>query len=369
MLLFGTAATVGSLQASDSDIAGAWEGTATLSLSIMDGVKREKPAHCRVVLRISQTNGVYSASADEIDLGKTNIRATRVIYQYPYVRFYLNDWGQCEAKLNANATAMTFELNRKLGVDLTLQRTNSPDAVPERLTQSDFAARTGGNLQGYWQGGWAPIFTVNLKVVPQSDGVYRGEMDIPQLGVSHWPVAITNSGSEQPLVTGGPLCGVGHFQGKFNSRGTRIIGILGLGAGVPITFSRAEYRPEESPLPEHDYSFSAGTDLQGHWAAEVDASLLTILSDGTLKKIPLDLDIAKAADGTYSAALVEPLAEFLGAGGPMPATDFKPALPGVHLKWLTLGAAFDGELSQGKLIGKWTVARQSFAVTFERRAQ
>jgi hypothetical protein len=97
--------------------------------------------------------------------------------------------------------------------------------------------------------------------------------------------------------------------------------------------------------------------------------LLTIVSDGTLKKIPLDLDIAKAADGTYSAALVEPLAEFLGAGDPIPATDFRHPLPSVHLKWIALEAAFNGELSQGKLFGKWTVAGQSFAVTFERRAQ
>ncbi len=373
VLLVGTAATVESVHpvnpASGPDIEGAWEGTATLSLSFLGGVNQEKPAHCRVVLRIAQTNGVYSASADDIDLGKRDIRATRVIYKYPYVQFYLGDWGQCEAKLNANATAMTFELDRKLGLNLVLQRTNSPDAVPERLTQGEFTTRTGGNLQGYWQGGWAPIFSVNLKVVAQSDGGYRGELDIPQLGVSHWPFDITNSGPGQPLVTGEPWCGVGHFQGRLNSRGTRVIGILGLGGGVPFAFTRAEYRPEETPPPEHDYAFSAETDLQGHWAAEVDASLLAIVSDGTLKKIPLDLDIAKATDGTYSAALVEPLAEFVGAGGPMPATDFKHPLPDVHLKWIAARTAFDGELSHGKLVGKCTVAGQSFAVTFERRSQ
>ena len=367
VLLFGTAATVDSLQsahpASPPDIEGAWEGTATLPLSFLGGV--EKPAHCRVVLKIAQTNGVYSASVDEIDLGKRDIRATRVIYKYPYVQFYLRDWGQCEAKLNANGTAMTFDFKRKLALDLVLQRTNSPDAVPERLRQSEFAAGNSGNLQGYWQGGWPPIFPANLKIVAQSDGGYRGELDLPQLGVRHWPVALTNNGL---FVTGEPLCGVGHFQGRFNGRGTRVIGILTLGGGIPITFSRAEYRPEETP-PERDYAFSAETDLQGHWVTEVDASLLRIVSDGVLRKIPLGLDIAKAADGTYSAALVEPLAEFLGAEDPMPATFFKHPLPSVYLKWMTVGAAFDGELSQGKLVGKGTVAGQSFAMTFERRSQ
>jgi RNA polymerase sigma factor (sigma-70 family) len=369
ILLAGTATTVESVQAvhsaSGPDIAGVWEGTATSPLSFIGGVKREKPAHCRVVLRIARTNGVYSASADEIDLGKKEIRATRVVYKCPSVRFYLGDWGRCEAKLDANATAMTFEFSRKRLLDLVLKRTNSPDAVPERLRPSEFAAGTGSTLQGYWEGGNIPLSPVNLKIAAPTDGRYRGELDMPALGVSHWPITVTDSG---PGLNFEPMCGTGRFQGRLNNRGTRMIGIFGLGIELPITFSRAEYRPEEAP-PERDYTYSAETDLQGHWAAEVDASLLTIVSDGMLKKIPLDLDIAKAADGTYSAALVEPLAEFLGAGDPIPSTDFKHSLPSVHLKWISLAAAFDGELSHGKLLGKWTEAGQSFAVTFERRAQ
>jgi hypothetical protein len=283
------------------------------------------------------------------------------------VRFCLGDWGQCEVKLNASATAMTFESHRGRVLDLVMQRTNAPDAAPEPLQESEFAAGTGGDLQGYWEGGWRPVFPVNLKVAAQSNGGYRGELDLPGLGVSRWPVTVTASGTGRPLVTFEAMCGVGMFHGRLNSRRTRMIGILALGAENPFTFSRAEYRPEQTP-PESDYACSAATDLQGHWMTEVDASLLTIVSDGMLKKIPLDLDIAKAADGTYSAALVEPLAEFFGAGDPIPATDFQYPLPSVHLQWPLLRAAFDGELSGAKLFGKWTEAGQSFAVTFERRA-
>jgi hypothetical protein len=318
-----------------------------------------------VGLRIAGTNGFDSAAADEIDLGKRVFRATRVTYEYPYVRFYLGDWGQCEAKVNANATAMTLEFNREWGLELVLQRTNSPDTVPERLSEGDFAARTGSNLQGYWEGGARPIFPVNLKIAAQNGGGYRGEMDLPALGVRHWPFTVSDSG---PGLNFESQCGAGVFHGRLNSRGTRMIGIFGLGVEFPFSFTRAEYRPEETP-PESNYAFSTETDLQGHWATEVDASLLTIVSDGKLKKIPLGLEIAKADDGGYSAALVVPLAEFLGAGDPMPATFFMHPLPSVHLKWMALGTAFDGGLSHGKLSGKWTVAGQSFAATFERRAQ
>lgn len=297
LLLFGTAATVDSVQsirpASGPDIEGVWEGTATALGNFFAGLKREKSAHCRVVLRIAQTNGVYSASVDEIDLGKRDIRATRVTYNYPYVRFYLRDWGQCEAKLNANATTMTFEFNRGWELDLVVQRTNAPDAVPERLRPGEFSTGTVASLQGYWEGGWMPFFPVNLKVMAQSDGGYRGELDMPGLGVNHWPVTVTDSGPGRPLVTVESPCGIWNFQGRLNSHRTRMIGIFPLGSGFPFTFSRANYRPEEAPL-ESDYAFIADTDLQGHWTAEVDAGLLTVVSDGRLKRIPLGMDIAKA---------------------------------------------------------------------------
>jgi RNA polymerase sigma factor (sigma-70 family) len=368
VVLFGTAATLESVPAghpaSRADIAGVWEGTALARWSFLGADKQEQPAHCRVVMRIRRTNGVYSASLDEIDLAKRDIRATGVTYEYPYVRFYLGDWGQCAAKVNANATAMTLEFGREWGLNVVLQRTNSPDAVPERLSEGEFAAVTGRNLQGYWEGGVREFFPVNLKIAGESKGGYRGELDLPALGVSHWPFTVTDHG---PGLTFESMCGAGTFHGRFNQSGTRLIGVFEMGVESPFTFSRAEYRPEETP-PESDYAFSAKTDLQGHWRTEVDAPLLTIMSDGRLKKIPLGLDIAKAADGTYSAAMVAPLIEFLGAGDPMPATNFKHPLPNVHLVWISLGIVFDGKLEDGKLAGKWTMASQSFAATFERRA-
>jgi RNA polymerase sigma factor (sigma-70 family) len=372
VLLFGTAATMESVQtihsAAGPDIEGDWEGTATDSLAI--GVKHGEPPHCRVVLRISQTNGVYNVSADEIDLGKKDIRATHVTYKYPRVRFYMGDWGQCEAKLNSDATAMTLDFGLKREMDIVLQRTDTPDAVPERLTESEFAARPGENLQGYWKGniiGFGP--PAYLKIAAQSDGGYRGELNLPALGVNHWPVAVIDGRPGRPFVTFKLTCSVGMFQGRLNESGTAIVGnAFSSGIGLPGAFTRANYRPEKTP-PESDYAFSTETDLQGHWTTEVDASLLTIVADGRLKKIPLDLDIAESANGTYSATLASPLAELFGAGDPIPATVFKHPLPDVQLNWRWVAAAFDGKLEDGKLVGKWNEGGESFAVTFERTAQ
>lgn len=159
------------------------------------------------------------------------------------------------------------------------------------------------------------------------------------------------------------------FQGRLNESGTEMVGNVFRGGGSGIAMlNRAQYRPEVTP-PETAYAFSAKTDLQGRWTTEIDANLLTITTDGKLKKIPLDLEIAKADDGTYSAALVVPLAELFGAGDPIPATNFQYPLPNVHLAWRWLRAVFNGKLADGKLSGQWNEAGQSFAVTFERRRQ
>jgi RNA polymerase sigma factor (sigma-70 family) len=378
VLLLGVGATMLAVQADHStgaragpDIQGVWEGTATLPL--ITGFKRGQPVHCRVVARISQSNEVYSLSGDLIDLGKKDIPATRVVYKYPTLRIYAGDWGQFEAKLNADATVATVQANRERHIDLVLQRTNAPDAVPERLRESDFAPRAGADLQGYWKSDvmWVPIYA---KIAAQSGGGIRGELDIPALGANHWPIAVIDSRPGRPWVTFKIMCGVGMFQGKPNASGSEVIGNIYVdGAAVPATFTRAEYRAEATP-PESAYAFSAKTDLQGHWKTEVDASLLTILTDGRLKKFPLSLDIAKAADGTYSAALVAPMSVLIGWGGPMPATDFKHPLPNVHLEWKSIWGTFDGKLVDGKLVdgklaGKWNEGGISVGMTFERQAQ
>jgi RNA polymerase sigma factor (sigma-70 family) len=375
VLLLGAGAALLAVQADHStgatagpDIQGAWEGTATGFRGW--GVKRGEPAHCRVVLRISQSNGVYSLSGDLIDLGKKDIRATRVEYKYPSLRIYAEDWGQLEAKLNADATVMTLQANKEKQMDLVLQRTHAPDAVAERLRENDFAPRAGADLQGYWKAEvWG--FPLDWKIAAQSGGGYRGELDFPMLGANHWPMAVIDSRPGRPWVTVKTMRGVTMFQGKPDASGSEIIGTLYAPpfGYYEVTFTRAEYRAEATP-PESAYAFSAKTDLQGHWKTEVDASLLTILTDGRLKKFPLDLDIAKAGDGTYSAALVVPLSVLVGGGEPMPATDFEHPLPNVHLAWVGgMVGTFDGKLVEGKLAGKWNEGGISVGMTFERQAR
>ena len=367
IVLLGTGATMVTVQAvhvpgaaAGPDIQGAWEGVADLGVP---GIKRGETAHCRVVVNIYETNGVYSGTGDEIDLGIKNIRPSKVIYDFPTLRFDVGTWATFKAKLNADATKMT------IGTGLVLERTNNPDTAPERLKESDFAPRNDSDLQGYWKGEIrmgrnAPPVPVNWKIAGSMDGTFRGEMDRPALGANHWPVSVIYN---QPKVTLKPMTGAGMFQGEINNDGTAITGTwYESGYLRQATFERAYYQPEPAPA-ESDYSFSSKTDLQGHWKTAVDVSLAGPFVDREhLRELPLDLDIAKLPDGTFSAALAMPPASLGGTGDPIPATDFRCQLPNVRLEWKSQNAVFDGKLANGKLAGKWSEWGRSFAITFER---
>ncbi|EEF60279.1 RNA polymerase sigma factor [Pedosphaera parvula] len=343
------------------DIQGAWEGVTTLDAPGLDigGVRLGEKAQTRIVFAIDKTNGVYGVTGDVIDLGIKNIRISKIMYDFPTVRIDIEGWGSFKAKVNGEGTEMKFQVGDKLVV---YARTNAPDTVPERLAESDFSPHNGADLQGYWKGkigGRPDGAPVNWKIAGQTDGTYRGEMDRPTLylGANHWPVFVSYKDSK---VTLKPMSGAGLFLGKINGDGTEIVGTwYERGALRPMTLKRAEYVPE-SPLPESAYAFSSKTDLQGHWKT------VCAVKVGPVMKQPLDLDIAKLSDGTFLSTLAMPWCALEGMGDPLSATDFKYQLQNVRLEWKSLGAVFDGKLTDGKLTGKWIQGGASIPMIFER---
>lgn len=366
-VLLGAGATVVAIEsvqltssAAGPDIQGAWEGVVKLDF---DGIKRQEKSHSRVVLNIIKTNGIYSATADVIDLGIRNIRLSNVTYNFPKLHFGVETWAAFEAKLNKDATAMTLRLGTNLVV---LERTNTPDTVPERLTTSDFATHRGSGLQGYWEGELAkgpPAVKLNWKIAGQTVGGFIGEMAFPAVGANHWPIFVTYN---RPKVTFKAMTGAVLFQGKINGGDTEITGaIYNSGRVIPVILKRTDYQ-DEPPLTESNYSFSSETDLQGHWQTVADVNVNQLFTGVQWRKYPLNLNIARLPDGTFSAALAAPLAALAGMDDPIPATDFQHPLPNVHLEWNRFGVVFDARLADGKLTGTWNQHGQSFTRTFER---
>jgi len=364
VVLMGTGTTMVTVQAVHAaraaaapDIQGAWEGVGTLG---GPGVQSGETDHTRIVVKISKTNGVYSATADAIDLGIKDIRVTKVTYDFPTVLFDLEPWTRFEATVNAEGTKMVFP-GEPPGV---LERTNNPDMVPERFTESDYVPRAGSALQGCWKGDFHGL-PVYWKIAEPKNGTFRGELDNPTVGENHKPFSVIY---HRPAVTLTVLYGTGVFQGEINDANTEITGSwLQGGKYTPITLKRVHYQPDPAHA-ESEYAFRSKTDLQGHWKTVLDsrqaAQLIVI---GQLKGFPVDLDIAKLPDGTFSAALVLPLTAFTGLGDPMPASDIQHQLSNVRVEWKALNALFSGRVNNGELTGNLRLFGASLPVSFERR--
>ena len=340
------------------DIQGAWEGVN--QLGGIPGVDKGQGAHTRLVFKIYKTNGVYGATADAIDLGIKDIQATRMVYEFPTLRFDLAPWTSFEATLNHDGTTMTFP-----GTPAVIfERTNAPDTVPERFTAEDYAPRAGSDLQGCWESDFPEAHVVYWKIAESPDGTFRGELDHPLVGENHKPFAVVY---ERPQVTLTVLYGTGIFQGKLNATRTEITGSWEQsGKFEPITLKRIDYQPAPAPA-ESAYAFRAKTELQGHWKTVLDQrTARQLMTLGQLKEFPVDLDIARGPDGTFSAALTLPPTEFMGLGDPMPASDFQQQFPNVRLEWKAFGVVFGGKLANGNLAGNLRLGNAAVPLTFER---
>jgi RNA polymerase sigma factor (sigma-70 family) len=123
------------------DIQGAWQGILEAGGT---GVGKGETTRVRVVLKVSKTKGSYRATADVIDSGRKDIEVTRLSYDYPTVRIQVAGILSYEGKVNAEGT--------EISGPIILRRTTTPDSVPERLKDTEYAPREGSALQGYWKG-------------------------------------------------------------------------------------------------------------------------------------------------------------------------------------------------------------------------
>lgn len=341
------------------DIQGAWEGTTLLDDG---GVAEGDAAHTRVVLKLVKTNGIYSATTDWIDIGRKDVPMGRVVYDYPSVQIEQNPRSVWQLKLNADATQMIWDHSiHFIQPDPVLfTRTDTPDPVPERLTEAEFTPRAGSDLQGYWEGidtTGMDALQLDVKIAEPADGTFRAEGDSPFQGILGRPLTVTYN---RPMVEISTAEGSAKFQGTINSDHTEISGtVTQAGQSVPVTLKRADYTAEHAHDADKDYSFASANDLQGHWKGSWDVTIAK-----TKATIRMALDVAKLPDGSYSAAVAN-IDEF-GKDAPIPASVLQYQLGKLHLEWKATGTAYDGMLFDGKLVGTWSQGGGGFALVFER---
>jgi RNA polymerase sigma factor (sigma-70 family) len=343
------------------NIAGAWEGVILLE---EEGVSTGEAARTHVVLRFTQTNGVYTATTDWIEMGRRDVPMGRVVYNYPTLRLERSSRDTWKLTVNEDATQMILDhaIHFIQPDPVLLRRTTSPDPVPERLAENEFTPRAGSDLQGYWKGtidaGPIPL-PVDLKIAQETDGTFRAEGDDPMQGVNGRPVSVVYSRPNVRLVVG---TGTGVFEGDINDVNTEIWGTWTQGGqSIPATLKRADYQADHAQDAAKDYSFNSKNDLQGHWKGSWVVTIANVKAT-----IRFALDLAKLPDGSYSAALAN-IDEF-GYDSPIPASEFHYDPPNLRMKWKWAETRYEGSLENGKLVGTWFQGGGGFSLVFERSA-
>lgn len=200
----------------------------------------------RIVMRILQeTNGSYRAVLDQIDLGLTNLQATRFTAGWSSVVFESNSNFVFRGKLNSEAKEIAGRWSwpgSKRSQPLTLIRTQTPDVVQAPLALAGYTPRTGSDLQGLWQGTLkvtSMSLRLNFKIAESADGKYRGELNsIDQQPVIPIPATVVDYSKPRVTIS---FQGIGVvFDGTLNDSGTAIDGKWNQAKSWPLTLTRID---------------------------------------------------------------------------------------------------------------------------------
>jgi RNA polymerase sigma factor (sigma-70 family) len=325
------------------DVQGAWETLVPAT--------RLDPAQLfdlHQVLKVTKTNGAYRATLALIELGQGDYPVTAFAYKNGTVRLQLHTWGHYEGTVEPTGAEIRGFFMARSGRKITAvwRRTSHPDAPPAPLAAKEYAPAANSTLQGFWEG-QASIKGIpwqgNLKISEPSPGTFRAELDDLTSGFRHIPVTVAY---DKPTVEFTCL-GV-ELEGTLNRSNTEIRGVLPFTSPeVAWTLKRAHQQATG------DFSYTAKTDLPGHWKG-------TVTVDGI--RLRLSLHIARLPDGRYSATLDSP---DQGSSGAL-ATAVRYRSPKVRIEWVWMRCAFEGRLEHGELSGAISGERTKAPVVFQR---
>ena len=332
------------------DIRGAWEGV----------VAANNYVKLRVVLNLTRQGGAYHAAIDSIDQRVKGIPVENLSYHYPSISFDVPTVnGTYQGTFNSTGEMSGTWKQTGLATKLRMQHTATPPPIPDLLTETDYAPRTGSDLQGYWKGtlkvGRTPLQLV-FKISEPEDGKYVAELDSPDQNANGIVVSsVTYDKPDVQLEVGGLG---GGFAGTVSSDDAEIAGAWKQhGRSYPLTVRRSDPAVEREAAAAKeigkDYSYASPDDLTGHWLGALEFKGM---------KLRLALHVAKMPDGALSATL-DSLDQ--GANG-IPATLVRFTAPDAHLEWSTISGVFEGKVKDNKITGAWTQLGKPIPLVLER---
>ena len=221
------------------DIQGTWEGGVPLGGSGVDAGESPKT---RFVMRIVKVNGNYQVSGDDIDRGYKDVPVSNFSFHHRRIHGEIAGTPDSfDGTVNLAGTKISGKW--KEGTDsgpLVFEQTTNPPPFPDPLTDAEFAARSGSDLQGLWNG---VIKTdknglqIVVKIAEASDGSFRADFYCPPQGGGRQPTSVSYDGTIVKIM---PMAGYGMFEGELRNGGGEMAGNwIQNGRKTPTTFARA----------------------------------------------------------------------------------------------------------------------------------
>ena len=227
----GTAVVVSALWPAPNpvpDIQGAWEATYDMGSDV--GVHWWEKAQSRMVMTITETNGVYQAPFYNIGVGANGfIESESVTYKYPDIhieyKYKGGDGATFDGKINRSGDKIsTRAVQDNQTYSIVFRRTTHPTPFPEPLAYDEFAPRAGSPLQGFWTGtvgrGNNAAYA-QIKIAESSDGTYRADAFTPWSSGIRYPTTVSYDGTTVKLM---PIYTAGMFEGQLGGGGKELVG-------------------------------------------------------------------------------------------------------------------------------------------------
>jgi RNA polymerase sigma factor (sigma-70 family) len=224
LLGIGTTAILADALWPRPDIQGIWEGSYVISDSA--GVHRWQLPRDRLVLTITETNGVYQASWDNLDEGIKDEKFDAFTYTYPYVHAAVSNMNtSCTARVGRFGNTIYWKtVENKTVHSMVLTRTTHPTPFPEPLADAEFAPRSDSALQGFWVGKIAvgkKAIRIEAKIAEAPDGTFRADFYVPDEATNRLPATVNYDGVIFKLM---PTAGFGIFEGWLRNGSNDIVG-------------------------------------------------------------------------------------------------------------------------------------------------
>jgi hypothetical protein len=206
---------------------------------------------------------------------------------------------------------------------------------------------------GHWEGAIQrpqQDLEIHVDLAQNSKGEWQGSIDIPPQHLKGFPLSgIAVKGNSVAFAMNG-IPGDPKFDGKVAADGKTISGAFTQGE-ANLTFSLK--RTGEAVIETPAKSTAVSKETEGSWEGALNVNG---------NKLRLKLTVVNQKDGAASGSIIS----VDQGGGEISITTITQKGSNLKLELKTIGATYDGDLTEGELVGHWTQGGGTLPLTFRR---